>query len=156
MAPQMAGLGWCIVTQIAFVWRFHSTPRLNAFSNRLAVNKHSRSCSICLVFKCTLKLLAWTDAKSRTHCIFLHFSTMCAFSNRLPEKMLSPISCICLIFLNCVFSNAASNCLYYMKYNYTRYMITCWNGFSPECGVVVFYVISQNFITYLPHQIQLR
>ena len=35
-------------------------------------------------------------------------------------------------------------------------MITCWNGFSPECGVVVFYVISQNFITYLPHQIQLR
>ena len=59
-------------------------------------------------------------------------------------------------FFSTVFSNAASNCLYYMKYNYTRYMITCWNGFSPECGVVVFYVISQNFITYLPHQMQLR
>ena len=96
---------WLLVTQIAFVWLF---PRLNAFSNRLAVNKQSRSC------------------------------------------------CICLIFLNCLFSNAASNCLYFMKYNYTHYMITCWNGFTPECGVVVFYVISQIFITYLPHQIQLR
>ena len=95
-------LHWLHLFGFSPVCIIHSTPRLSAFSNRLAVNKHSRSCSICLVFKCTLKLLAWTGAKSRTHCIFLHFSTMCAFSNRLPEKMYSRISCICLIFLNCV------------------------------------------------------
>ena len=34
-------------------------------------------------------------------------------------------------------------------------MITCWNGFTPECGVVVFYVISQNFITNLPNTVKM-
>ena len=68
----MAQLKWCIVTQIAFVW-LSPLCALNAFSNRLAVNMHGHSCTICLVFKCILKLLAWTDANSHSlHLFTLH------------------------------------------------------------------------------------
>ena len=67
----MAQLRWCIVTQIAFVW-LSPLCVLNAFSNRLAVNMHGHSCTICLVFNCILKLLAWTDANSHS----LHLFTL--------------------------------------------------------------------------------
>ena len=68
----MDQLKWCIVTQIAFVW-LSPLCVLNAFSNRLAVNMHGHSCTICLVFKCILKLLAWTDANSHSlHLFTLH------------------------------------------------------------------------------------
>ena len=68
----MAQLKWCIVTQIAFVW-LSPLCALNAFSNRLAVNMHGHSCTIFLVFKCILKLLAWTDANSHSlHLFTLH------------------------------------------------------------------------------------
>ena len=68
----MAKLGWYIVTQIAFVW-LSPLCALNAFSNRLAVNMHGHSCTICLVFNCILKLLAWTDANSHSlHLFTLH------------------------------------------------------------------------------------
>ena len=70
--------------------------------------------------------------------------------------MHSRMSCSCFIFLHCVFSNAAWNGLHYMKYYHKCCIITRWNGFSPECGVVVFYVLSQNIVKYLPHQIQLK
>ena len=68
----MAQLRWCIVTQIAFVW-LSPLCVLNAFSNRLVVNMHGHSWRICLVFKCILKLIAWTDANSHSlHLFTLH------------------------------------------------------------------------------------
>ena len=54
-------------------------------------------------------------------------------SNRLHGRMQSRTGCICLTFLHCVFLNAVSDCLHYMKYNHTCCMVTCGDGFSPEC-----------------------
>ena len=74
-------LHWLHLFGFSPVCIIHSTPRLSAFSNRLAVNKHSRSCSICLVFKYTLKLLAWKKvapiASFYTSPLCVHSQTVC-------------------------------------------------------------------------------
>ena len=36
----------------------------------------------------------------------------------------------------------------FIKYNHTCCIVSCWNGFSPECAVMVFYVLSQNVVRY--------
>ena len=36
----------------------------------------------------------------------------------------------------------------FMKYNHTCCIVSCWNGFSPECAVMLFYVLSQNVVGY--------
>ena len=61
-----------------------------------------------------------TFSTVRFKCLFKLHCRKYALSNRLPKKMHSRIYCICLIFLHCVFSNAASNCLHYMKYDHTH------------------------------------
>ena len=53
---------------------------------------------------------------------------------------------ICLIFLPCVFSNDVPNCLH--LWSITTHVALFHVGFSPECAVMVFYVLSQNVVRY--------
>ena len=53
---------------------------------------------------------------------------------------------ICLIFLPCMFSNDISNCLH--LWSITTHVALFHVGFSPECAVMVFYVLSQNVVRY--------
>ena len=53
---------------------------------------------------------------------------------------------ICLIILPCVFSNYVPNCLH--LWSITTHVALFHVGFSPECAVMVFYVLSQNVVRY--------
>ena len=53
---------------------------------------------------------------------------------------------ICMIFLPCMFSNDISNCLH--LWSITTHVALFHVGFSPECAVMVFYVLSQNVVRY--------
>ena len=107
---------------------------------------------------------------SHTNCICLTFSTVrfkCLFklhcrkyalSNRLPKKMHSRIYCICLIFLHCVFSNAASNCLHYMKYDHTHVAWLHVETVSLQNGALWYSMCFLKTLSYkyLPRKKQLK
>ena len=82
LIPQSAGIRGCKITLVAFVWFFLHCAPSNVSSNRLPERMHTHTglfdFSPLCVFKCLLKLPAWTDAKSR--CLqFFNFSPLCIF-----------------------------------------------------------------------------
>ena len=69
LIPQSAGIRGCKITLVAFVWFFLHCAPSNVSSNRLPERMHTHTglfdFSPLCVFKCLLKLPAWTDAKSQ-------------------------------------------------------------------------------------------
>ena len=102
MPPQMACLGRCIVTLIAFVWLF-SAVRFQMSPEKM----QSHIGCICLTF---------------LRRVFSNVSSNC-----LPEKMQSHIGHIYSTFLHCAFSNVSSNCLPVMMHSHTGCIcLTLW------------------------------
>ena len=101
MSPQMASSRGCIVTLIAFIWLV-STVGFHMFPQ------------IGWIMACIDTLVI-----SICFCFFFH----CEFSNvstkRLHKRMYSYIGCICCAFLHCAFSNVSSTRLPEMMHSHT-------------------------------------